>query len=554
MMRQIKVRKRSILAAVIISLACQVAFGSDTPLIAAAKNSNVETLQSLLNENVDVNEARADGSTALFWAVYLDDISKVSLLLSAGADVNLATDDYDISPLSLACANGNPAVVESLLAAGAAPNRAKQTGETPLMRCASAGTVEAVKALLRAGADVNAKENERGQTALMWAAAEQRPAVVTELVAHGADLQARSKMIPELEPYVVDTPGATVFGANYPPTIRFPEVTGGFTALHFSAQQGDVETARILLEAGADVNASHPEHGSPLIIAIASGNEKLALYLLKSGANPNIKDAWGIAPLHYALHEGVLIMNNYRPPNVINDKRLGWARPNMPGLVAALINYGADTNARIEFSYAYLDNPFLARTMEFPGQIDPVGATPMLLAAISGDLESMQILEEVSDVTATTIGGGTLLMLAGGAGAERSHRSEDEALEAAKFALSIGGEDVNAYLTERAVDGPAKGEEDGRTLLHFAVLRGWTKLVRFLGENGADMNVKARYGVTPMMLAMGDPEQRLFAQINGGPDHRFRNPAPKINKVMVDLLLEFGAEPFTGEIDEREGL
>jgi ankyrin repeat protein len=551
-MRQTKVGSRSILA-VVISLACQVAFGSDETLITAAREGDVVTLQSLLNEKVDVNEARADGTTALSWAVYRDDIKNVDLLLRAGADANLAT-DYGITPLLLACENGNSDVVESLLTASADPNRAKQTGETPLMRCASVGAVEAVKALLEAGADVNAKENERGQTALMWAAAEQRPAVVRELVAHGVNLHARTKLIPELEPYEVDTPGSTVFGKNYPPTVRFPEVSGGFTALDFSAQQGDVETAHILLEAGADVNAPHPEHGSALVIAIASGHEDLAMYLLKNGADPNIKDAWGISPLHYALHEGVLMMNNYTPPNAITDKRLGWERPNMPRLVAALIDFGADPNARIEFSYAYLDNPFLARKMETPGQIDPVGATPLLLAAVSGDMESMHILEEVSDVSATTIGGGTVLMMAGGAGAERQHRSEDEALEATKFALSIGGGDVNAYLTERAMDGPARGKEDGRTLLYFAVYRGWTNLVRFLAEQGADMNVKDRYGVTPMMLALGDPEQRLKWQINGGNDHRIRGTVPVINETMVELLLEFGAQPFTGKFEERKGL
>jgi len=552
-MRQIKAGSRSILAAVFISLTGQVTFGSDVPLISAAREGDVVTLQSLLKKKANVNEARADGSTALSLAVYRDDKNMVDLLLRSGADVNLAT-DFGITPLLLACENGNSTVVELLLAAKADPNRAKQTGETPLMRCASAGAADAVKALLEAGADVNAKENERGQTALMWAAAEQRPTVVRELVAHGADLHARSKLIPEMEPFVVDTPGATVFGTNYPPTIRFPKVSGGFTALYFSAQQGDVETARILLEAGADVNAPHPEYGSPLVIAVASGHEDLALYLLKNGADPNIKDAWGIAPLHFALHKGVLFLNNYSPTSINVENHLGWTRTNMPRLVAALIDYGADPNARIEYSYAYLDNPFLARTMETPGQIDPVGATPLLLAAVSGDLESMRILEEVSDVSATTIGGGTVMMLAGGAGAERKHRSEDEALEAVKFALSIGGGDVNDHLTEIAMDGPAKGKEDGRTLLHFAVLRGWTKLVRFLAEQGADMNAKDRYGVTPMMLAMGDPELRLDGQINGGQDHRFRGPNPEINDKMVNLLLELGAEPFTGEFRKRDGL
>ena len=538
---------------VVLVLASQSAFANEL-LLTAAREGDIVTLQSLLNSKVDVNYAKADGGTALAWAAYGNNPEAVDLLIHAGADIN-AANDYGVTPLTLACANGNSAVVGKLLDAGADPNRAKETGETPLMTCSNSGAVEAVRALLSHKANVNAKESEEDQTALMWAVVERLPEVVRELILHGADVHARSKAIPEPEPYLIDMPAnETVLGTNYPKTVRFPLMSGGFTPLHFTAQQGDVESARILLDAGADVNSPHSEYGSPLVIAIASGHEELALFLLEKGADPNIADAWGIAPLHYALHKGVLILNNFMPSET---DRFGWERHNMPRLVEALIDAGADPNARIKHSYAFLDNAFLGRSMNDPPQIDPVGATPLLLAAASGDVESMKILEEVSDPRATTIGGATVFMLAAGAGAERRARREDEAIEAARFALEIGGGSVNDHLTDIAADGPKEGVEDGRSVAHFVTPLGWTKMIRFLAENGANLNVEDRYGMTPLQLAMGDPEGRYNRQIgvHGDYDYRYRNPPSegKGNKKMIELMLELGAKPFTGEYRDRSG-
>ena len=102
-----------------------------------------------------------------------------------------AANRYGVTPLSLACTNGNGAMVELLLKAGADPNTALPGGETALMTAARTGKVDAVKALLAHGADVNAKESRRGQTALMWAAAEGNVEVVEALLKAGADLHAR---------------------------------------------------------------------------------------------------------------------------------------------------------------------------------------------------------------------------------------------------------------------------------------------------------------------------------------------------------------------------
>jgi ankyrin repeat protein len=537
----------------ILLVATQLVFGNEV-LLSAASKGDIPTLRTLLESNTDVNVARADGSTALAWAVYGNHPEAVDLLIRSGADVD-ASNDYGITPLSLACINGNSAMVENLLDAGADPNISQHTGETPLMTCSSSGVLQGVRSLLGHGANVNAKEKEEDQTALMWAAVERQPEIASELLAHGADVHARSKIIPEPEPYIIDMPeDETVFGTNYPPTVRFIDVSGGFTAIHFAAQQGNVETARRLLDAGADVNSPHQEHGSPLVIAIASGHKDLARFLLENGADPNIKDAWGIAPLHYALHKGVLILNNFKPS--VTD-RFGWTRHNMPDLVETLLDYGADPNARIEYSFPFLDSGFLGRAMDDPPQVDPVGATPLLLAAASGDIKSMQILEEVSDTSATTIGGASVLMLAAGAGVERGSRTEEDALAAARFALEIGAGDINDQLTEIAADGSAEGMEDGRTAAHFVATLGWLKMMSFLAEHGADLNVADRYGMTPLMLAMGDPEGRYNRQVgkHGDYDYRYRNPPfeGRGNKKMIDLMLELGAEPFTGVYRDRSG-
>lgn len=540
-----------------IVLASQPSLG-DERLIAAVRDGDHATLLSLLDrQDLDIDAGRADGSTALAWAAYMDDERAVDLLLRARADVNKANDFHGVTPLSLACANGNSGMVKKLLDAGADPNLKQWSGETPLMTCANTGAVDGAKALLKRGADVNAKENKEEQTPLMWAVAEKHPEVVSVLVKNGANVEARSRVVPRPEPHVIEMSlEESIWPSNYPDTTRWEEVSGGFTALYFAAQQGAVDSARILLEAGADIDAPHPELGSALNVAMASGHEDFALFLLEQGADPNISDAWGASPLHYALYKGLLIINRWRPTET---EHLGWERENMPRVVRALLDHGADPDATIAYGYPYMEHPFIARSADLPPQVSPVGATPLHLAAISGDVESMRILAPVSDPKAKTIGGANIFLLAAGAGVEKRARSGKHAVVAAKLARELGGGDVNDYLTDRIPGGPGRDVEDRRTAMHFATYLGWAEMIEYLVEQGADIDATDRYGATPLMIALGDPEGRYYRQVgDGNYDLRFRRPGPTpgtgANPAMAELLLALGAEPFSGEYVDSSGL
>lgn len=118
---------------------------------------------------------------------------------------------------------------------------------------------------------------------------------------------------------------------------------------------------------------------------------------------------------------------------------------------------------------------------------------------------------------------------------------------------------MNDYLTDRVPGGPRRDVEDRRTAMHFATYLGWAEMIKFLVEQGAEIDATDRYGMTPLMIALGDPEGRYYRQVgDGNYDLRFRRPGPTpgtgANEKMAELLVALGAEPFSGEYRDSSGL
>jgi ankyrin repeat protein len=491
------------LLAILFIAAGAAAAGGDTRLIEAVRNQDDRQVRTLLNQRPDVNARLGDGSTALLWAAHWNALEIAGMLIRAGADPN-AANDFRMTPLSQACTNGSAAFVELLLKAGANPNTPIATGVPPIMTCARSGNADAVRILIAGDANVNAREPVQNQTALMWAAAERHPEVVRTLIQAKADLQAHTK--------------------------------NGFTALHFAAREGDIESARQLLAAGVSINlkaqpdgasratdgdqgnplagrraasATASEGATPLLVATMRAHVPLALFLLEQGADPNIADA-GLTPLHWAAatwENGTAnpVYGFDEPMAGISDRRAKLQ------LVQALLAHGADPNARVT-----RPKPAFAG-----GYTDVVGATPFLLASSVDDVEMMRILLAAgADPNLMTATKTTAVMAAAALNhaVGESAVTEQQALEAVRFLLGLGLEAGGVTtFNENALFGPA--------------YRGWNTLLELLIEKGADVNVVSKAGVTPWLAASG------YGDRLGGVLY---------NKEGADILAKHGADPTLG--------
>jgi ankyrin repeat protein len=333
-------------------------------------------------------------------------------------------------------------------------------GETPLMIAARSGNPDVVEQLLAKGANANAR-GARGQTALMWAVSQQHPDVVKALIARGADIHARSDVWHDM--MAVPPHGKPEYNKLIP--------HGGETALMFAARVGDLDSARLLLAAGANVNDADAWGVSAMVLAAHSGFTEVVEFLLDKGADASSSEA-GFAALHEAIMR--------------RDEKM----------VSALLAHGANPNAPLQTW-----TPERRSSADFNFAPSLVGATPFWLAARFTEPNIMRLLAKhgadplfvlrneyyVNDLndrrtqatTAVLAALGALGGIAGGRPWVQIDRSERPALtlETVKLAIELGV-DVNAANT------------DGRTALDLAKAQKLESVVKLLEANGAKEGTK----------------------------------------------------------------
>lgn len=539
-------------------LVSSIAAAQSLQLVDAAKSQEWGHLQSLLEQKSDVNAAHADGTTALAWSVYWDNLQSAELLIKAGADVN-AGNYLGVTPLLLANKNRSVEMVALLLNADADPNKTMWSGEAPLMTAARTGVNDILNLLLDHGADINYREPRRGQSALMWAISFGHPAAARLLIDRKADITARTKKLTEPEQY---TPMLMEgYGGN---VEAVPQ--GGYTPLMFAAKEGDIETTRLLLERGAGVNDVSVEDGTALVIASAERYEELALELLEQGADPKIPDANGMTALHYALRDGLkalighvsvttkrvcgfileapckaletlteqdrlelgaaasllyVVEGETNPLAYERKNRMILPGKNMYELAEALLARGADVNAAMKYPPARI-------RLERGSWLNLAGATPYFLALASFDETAMEMLLEhgANPVVSTDVnkevfleqtksiaddnqvfGNGSTLMIAVGLGKKVVFTQEEEkkAVTAAKRLIGFGADVNEATAT-------------GWTALHAAAYVGASSLVQLLLDNGAKVNVKNGCGRTPLSIAEAENNVGLIRGFKPNPE------------------------------------
>ena len=210
------------------------------------------------------------------------------------------------------------------------------------------------------------------------------------------------------------------------------KINWGWTPLFLAASNSQIEIAQLLITAGADVNSRDPDGTTLLMIAARNGHTEIARLFIAECVDVNARNNCHNTALMMALENGYI------------------------GTAQLLIAAHADVDAS-----------------------DSDGHTALMFAAYTGRTEIAQLLIAAhADVNASDNNGGTALMFA----------AENGYIGTAQLLIAAAGADVNDTNNQ------------GMTALMWAAETGHTEIVRLLIAAGADVNVKDRYGRTALML------------------------------------------------------
>jgi ankyrin repeat protein len=498
-------------------------------LIEAVQHDDRAAVESVLRRHPDVNARQDDGATALGWAAVRCNREIAELLLKAGANPNLVN-EQGVSPLYLAVTNGATDVARLLLTYKADPNLARGDGEPPLLTAARLGEIDVMKMLLERGANVNAREKKFGQTALMWAAG--HPEGVRLLVEHGADVRATSNSWDITS--TIYTPTTSTIGKTGIPWNNdgvYTSKQGGQNAIHFAVQKHDLESVRILLGAGVDVNIRSADGTTPLLAALYKwdplgqefiagkgapapagssarfgGDVAMAQLLLDHGAKVEATDGAGYTPLHGAALTVAAITTRGRDRSAYGNGRAvrktpapALAKPvdnrnEALAMVKRLLDSGADPNRQTRY-------PTSGPVGDVRINPAPPGSSPFHVAANSDCVELVKLLADH------------------GANPNLARKDGHTPFTVSVLSMDVSivkemvarGADLKARYspTDHYADPvkPISLPRTNQTIMHIAAGARAPEVVEYLYSQGVPLDAKNGSGETPLDLA--DEQERF---------------------------------------------
>ena len=477
-----------------------------TALDWAVYRSDKEMVDLLLGAGANARAASREGSTPLWLASINGDAAIIAALLKAGADANEHL-PLGRTPLMAASRTGNVEAIQVLLDHGADVN-ARETlrGTTSLMWAADEGHAAAIQLLIQRGADFKARSDmtERGRGPALGKANDPRKQVAAQgrALAAGRALDLRDLSALRGDNNGIGGQGAggiarggrtrggrapngratdgvdqgfdqnddaavAAFGFRGRPA---PKDGGALTPLVYAVRADDLDSVKVLLAAGADVNQVTGYGWSPLLVATQNRYYRLGAYLIDHGADVNLANHGGWTPLYLATDNRNIESGDY-PVRKGDMDHLDF--------IKLLLDKGANVNARMKDSTE-------TRTVFTNQWLDENGATAFLRASQSGDLVLMKLLlAHGADPKIDTVLHVTALEVAAGVGWVEGityEWSPEATLEAVKMLLDLGL-DVNAQA------------DTGRTALHGAAHKGRTDIIQVLVDHGAKLDVRD-YGNT----------------------------------------------------------
>ncbi|XP_010609181.1 ankyrin repeat domain-containing protein 17 isoform X4 [Fukomys damarensis] len=443
----------------------------DTALTYACENGHTDVADVLLQAGADLEHESEGGRTPLMKAARAGHVCTVQFLISKGANVNRTTANNDHTVLSLACAGGHLAVVELLLAHGADPTHRLKDGSTMLIEAAKGGHTSVVCYLLDYPNNLLSAP----------------PPDVTQLTPPSHDLNRAPRVPVQALPMVVPPQEPDKPPANIATTLPIRnKVSGRASAMSntpthsVAASISQPQTpapspvispsAMLPIYPAIDIDAqTESNHDTALTLACAGGHEELVQTLLERGASIEHRDKKGFTPLILAATAGHV------------------------GVVEILLDSGADIEAQSE------------RTKD----------TPLSLACSGGRQEVVELLlargankehRNVSDYTPLSLAasGGyvNIIKILLNAGAEINSRTGSKlGISPLMLAAMNGHTAAVKLLLDMGSDINAQIETNRNTALTLACFQGRTEVVSLLLDRKANVEHRAKTGLTPLMEA-----------------------------------------------------
>ncbi|CAF3996688.1 unnamed protein product [Rotaria sordida] len=522
-----------------------------TPLISATKYNHPECVKCLLAHHANPNHQNHSGISALMLAAEQGYFECVKLLIQAEAYLELAPSGlvalrlnlYGQTPLFCAAKGGRTDIVKCLLVCGANPRVQTNNGVSALWISSQKGFLEVVELLLNAGAETHVapfgyradKLTITGWTPLYAAMKSQKFDVVKLLLKHGANPNAVTKFC--LTPFLLACKicdldiieACIVAGADINFTLSGSNANDlnitGETALFIATLKDRIDVVKFLIEKGAQVNIQNHCGVSPLHLCAKSGNQELVQMLIQAGANVNIAPQGKIpietllaveTPLIAAAKKGHVEICEYLIQNGadVNAVTMTGVTPLYTtteeghlDVVILLIRHGADINQS--------PKGHVARDLHIENQ------TPLLIACMRNHEAIIRyLIESGADINVTSERGSSpflticqhnnvelaRLFIQHGARHDIEVKNVfNRKINGLIVAVESSSIDIIRLLIEAGLDVNYKieGEDEtaGRTPLFCACVKGLQDIVKYLIEQGADVNGTENSGQSCLHIA-----------------------------------------------------
>ncbi len=513
--------------------------GGYTPLHLAARNGGTDVARVLLDGGADPNRFTTTGVTAAHFAADADAADVIRLLAARGANVDARDTFSERTPLMFAAVKNATRAVTALIEAGAdlsvvtkvtdynEIDRLNDEDQQRRNRIRDAANEPEEEPQTRRGGGPPGAPGQPG--------APGAPGAQRGQPGQPGNPQAAAQAEPHPAQPDPDEPEKPDEKKPEEPEIRALSSTeqiglqGGFTALHYAAREGHRETARQLVQAGADVNqVTAGDQSSPLLVAVINGNYDLARDLLEAGADPNLVSDDGAGPLFATLNIEWSLRTWYPQPAMFRQQNTTYL-----GLMELLLKAGADANQQTNTHIWYA--AYNAGRMG----VDFTGATPFWRAAYAADVKAMKLLASYGadpNISTTNLPSrrrffdpdipqnpqndepepadpsGLPPVPIGGPAVHPIHAASGVGFGTSRVAQQLrsvpdGWLASMKYMIEELGIDPNLRDMDGYSPLHHAAARGDNATILYLVSKGADVTLVSRRGQTTADMA-NSPEQR----------------------------------------------